>query len=133
VRLSDTQPALKGSATLRVNFGGNSVDVSTPYSIVAECRKTTQPSSTAVVDWGQAGIIDSFDVADAVWSYSGPPGLLDTSCDSNFRIGIKDDTQVVGFSAERSNRYSYFLASPPAAGPTRGRLTSWAGVKAIYR
>src|SRR5262249_44127874 len=90
------------------------------------------PPPPLVLDLGGGGFFEVFDVAVADWSHTGPPSLLTTSCNSNLREGIRNAIDVVGYSAERSNRYQYALMSTPDR-PTAARRRSWGALKAIYR
>mgnify|MGYP001614844870 CR=1 FL=1 len=131
--LSPIPPAAPGSMRIvQQTPQGGTFDSQLPVRPVFTFTRTSPPDTKVLDPWGPAGSFFDVWVDVAVpWSYTGPPSLLDTSCDSNFRPTVQGGTLLVACALH--GPYTTLLHHWPLSGATTARSSSWGALKTLYR
>ncbi|MBI5709484.1 MAG: hypothetical protein HZC42_04155 [Candidatus Eisenbacteria bacterium] len=133
VSLSPVPPATPGTIRIVLQTPqGGTFDSQLPVRPVFTFTRTSPPETKVLDPWGPVSSFFDVWVDVAVpWSYAGPPSLLDTSCDSNFRPTVQGGTLLVDRTLH--GPYTTLLQHWPLSGATATRNSSWGALKTLYR
>lgn len=133
VTLSPVPPATPGTIRIVLQTPqGGTFDSQLPVRPIFTFTRTSPPDTKILDPWGPAGsFFDVWSEVGAPWSYTGPPSLLDTSCDSNFRPTVQGGTLLVDCTLH--GPYTTLLHHWPPSGATVARSSSWGALKTLYR
>jgi len=134
--ISPLAPPPPGQMTLRhLAPAGGTFDAQFPvYPRFEFVKVQPQPEPPRPLDFlPPDSDFDHFVATNSAWSHSGPPSLLDTACDGNFRPGVANGTDEVPMEAVSFNYGKIVLKYATSGTPTPARAGSWGRIKTLYR